>query len=286
MRKVESVQTVVGQLEQKARKIRRLILCMLEKAGSGHTGGSLSAVEILTVLYFHHLRHRPTDPHWEERDRFILSKGHSAPVLYAVLAESGYFPLSWLEHLREIGHPLQGHPCMNKTPGLEASTGSLGQGLSIGCGMAWAARRGGTAGRVYVLLGDGECDEGQVWEAAMFARHYRLDNLTALVDRNALQVDGATEKVMSLEPFADKWRAFGWEVLEVDGHDIEALMSALQRANAVKGTPTVIIAHTVKGKGISFMEGRVEWHGRAPDRDQLAAALRELGSPDEGSSDG
>ena len=265
-------------LAEKARKIRCMILSMLEKAGSGHSGGSLSAADIVTALYFHYLRHRPDDPHWEDRDRFILSKGHCAPLLYAVLAECGYFPMEWLDHLRKIGHPLQGHPDMKKTPGVEVSTGSLGQGLSVGCGMAWAARRKGSSSRIYVLLGDGECDEGQVWEAAMFAHHYKLDNLVAIVDRNCLQVDGDTEKVMSLEPLSAKWQAFGWEVLEIGGHNFESILSALARAEQAKGRPAVIIAHTVKGKGVSFMECKAEWHGAAPNSEQLALALKELDS--------
>ena len=269
--------SVVERLENTASRVRCAILTMLEKAGSGHPGGSLSAADIVTALYFHHLRHKPDVPDWEERDRFILSKGHCAPLLYAVLAECGYFPSEWLDFVRKIGHPLQGHPDMRKTPGVEVSTGSLGQGLSVACGMAWAAKKKGTSANVYVLLGDGECDEGQVWEAAMFAHHYKLDNIVAIIDRNRLQVDGETEKVMSLNPLAAKWKAFGWEVIEIDGHSFDEIIPALTEADDINGLPVAIIAHTVKGKGVSFMEDRAEWHGMAPNRKQLALAVAELG---------
>ncbi|MBI4297171.1 MAG: transketolase [Chloroflexi bacterium] len=249
---------------------------MLAEAGSGHPGGSLSAVDILTALYFRIMRHNPRQPRWPDRDRFILSKGHAAPALYAALAEAGYFPVEELRMLRRLGSPLQGHTDMTATPGVEMSSGSLGQGLSFGLGVALAARLDGKDYRVYVLLGDGECDEGQVWEATMAASHLRMDNIAAIVDRNQLQLDGWTRDIMSLEPLAEKWRAFGWHCLEVDGHDVEAVVSALEASRQVKGKPTVIIAHTIKGKGVSFMENNVDFHGRSPNAQELAKALEEL----------
>jgi transketolase len=263
-------------LSKKARKLRMEILTMLTHAGSGHTGGSLSAADILTVLYFHTLRHDPANPQWRERDRFILSKGHAAPVLYAALALSGYFDREILKTLRKIGSPLQGHPCSCKLPGIEISTGSLGQGLSIANGMAMGIKMDGLPSRVYCLLGDGEIQEGQVWEAAMTAAHYRLDNLCAIIDNNGLQIDGHCCDVMHIEPVVDKWKAFGWNVMDIDGHDIAAIVDAFHKAKTLKGKPAMIVARTVKGKGVSFFEGKVEYHGLAPTPDELSLALKEL----------
>jgi transketolase len=249
---------------------------MITEAGSGHPGGSLSAVELLVGLYFSKLHHRPDQPGWAERDRFILSKGHIAPALYAVMAHSGYFPREELGTLRKLGSRLQGHPANLKLPGLEVSSGSLGQGLSVGVGLALGARLDGAAWRTYVLMGDGETQEGEVWEAAMSAGHYHLDNLCAVVDRNYLQIDGCTEDVMTLDPYPDKWAAFGWHVLEIDGHSLTEVVSAYERAAEAKGKPTVIIARTVKGKGVPFMEDKAGWHGRAPKPEELAEALKHL----------
>jgi transketolase len=249
---------------------------MLIAAKSGHPGGSLSSAEILTTLYFREMRVNPQEPQWPERDRFVLCKGHAAPVLYAALAEKGYFPKEELLGLRQTGRMLQGHPDMKKTPGVDMSTGSLGQGLSIANGMALAGKLDKKDYRVYALLGDGEMDEGQVWEAGMAAAHYKLDNLTAFLDFNGLQIDGPTDLVMSSAPLLAKWQAFGWHVLQVDGHNIEELLAALAEAKTVKGKPTMIIAKTVKGKGVSFMENEAGWHGSAPDNEQSEQALKEL----------
>lgn len=263
-------------LRHKAREIRKDIIKMLGEAGSGHPGGSLSAADIVTVLFFHELRIDPKRPDWPERDRFVLSKGHAAPVLYAALARRGVFPQEELMTLRKLDSRLQGHPDMRKVPGVDMSTGSLGQGLSVANGMALAARLDQKNYRVYALLGDGELDEGMVWEAAMASAHYKLDNLTAFVDHNGLQIDGPITEVMSPEPVADKWRAFGWHVLSIDGHDLEQIMDALNEAKTVKGKPTMIVAATVKGKGVSFMENQVGWHGVAPNPGEVAKALAEL----------
>lgn len=257
------------------RKIRRHIIKMIYNAGSGHPGGSLSCVEIITVLYFSVMNHNPEEPDWAMRDRFILSKGHAAPALYAVLAECGYFPAKELEGLRKTGRLLQGHPDSD-IPGIEVSTGSLGQGLSVACGIALNAKIDMSTYRTYALLGDGECDEGQVWEAAMLASHYKLDNLVAIVDRNGLQIDGLTEKIMRLEPLTKKWAAFGWNVIEVNGHDIGEIKAAFESARNRRGKPTVIIAHTFKGKGISFMEWIGAFHGKSLTKEELKRALREL----------
>ncbi|MBI4201600.1 MAG: transketolase [Chloroflexi bacterium] len=262
-----------------AQRLRRQVIRMTAQAASGHPGGSLSATDIIATLYFGGvLRHRPKEPKWEGRDRFILSKGHAAPALYAALAEAGYFPQAELATLRQLGSRLQGHPDMTLTPGVEMSAGSLGQGLSFGIGMALAGRLDARPYRVYILLGDGECDEGQVWEAAMAAAHFRLDHLTAMVDRNQQQIDGWTKDVMNLEPLADKWRAFGWEVIEADGHNLAQLQAAFSQAQSVVGKPAVIIAHTIKGKGVSFMENNPKFHGTAPRGDEVAQALAELGA--------
>lgn len=263
-------------VEEKARRIRENIIVMLGQAGSGHTGGSLSAADIMACLYFWEMNIDPQNPQWPDRDRFVLSKGHAAPVLYATLAEKGFFPEEWLQTLRQIGSPLQGHPDMRKLAGVEASTGSLGQGISWAVGMALAARLDKKSHRVYTLLGDGELEEGMVWEATMAAAHYKLDNLVLIVDYNGLQIDGPISQVMSPEPIAEKFAAFGCYVVEIDGHNIGQIMAALNAARQTKGQPTAIIARTVKGKGCSFMENRVEWHGVAPKPEEVEKALLEL----------
>jgi len=266
------------RLSDLALKARILILNMLARAGSGHTGGSLSVVEILTYLYFHKMRHKVEDPAWPDRDRLILSKGHAAPALYAALSMCGYFPRSELFKLRRLAGSLQGHPDVRRTTGVEATTGSLGQGLSIANGIALGLRLSGNSSRVYAILGDGELQEGQVWEAAMSASHYRLRNVVAFVDANGLQIDGRVEDVMGLEPLTDKWKAFGWNVQEIDGHDFGQLDEAVQRAeNRRDGGPNAIVARTTKGKGVSFMEGKASYHGVAPTMDELRRAMDELG---------
>jgi len=264
------------EMEALARKIRATIVRIIYEAGSGHPGGSLSCVDILLTLYFGVMRHDPSNPGWADRDRFILSKGHAAPALYTVLAEAGYMPKSVLSSLRGFDSPLQGHPDAQKAPGVEVSSGSLGNGLSMSAGIAAALRLDGRSSRVYCLLGDGECDEGLVWEAAMLAAHLGLGNLTAIVDRNGLQIDGCTEDVVCLDPLADKWRAFNWNVVEADGHDYRQLATALDAAQRHTDGPTVIVAKTVKGKGVSFMEGVAAFHGKPPSKEQLDQALREL----------
>ncbi|MFH1788022.1 MAG: transketolase [Candidatus Altiarchaeota archaeon] len=263
-------------LKKKAKKVRRHIIDMTCAACSGHPGGSMSILDTLVVLYFKHMRHKSDDPEWEDRDRLVLCKGHAAPALYSVLAEAGYFPVEELLTLRKLEGRLEGHPCRRHVPGVDASTGSLGQGLSLACGMAASARISGKKHRVFAILGDGEVQEGQVWEAAMAASHYKLDNIVAVLDRNHLQIDGTTEDVMDVEPLADKWRAFGWEVLSCNGHDHDAIAKALSEADKVVGKPAIIIAETVKGKGVSFMEGVKEYHGRALRPDELERALKEL----------
>jgi transketolase len=271
---------LLDKLKEIARLIRIDILKMLNRAGSGHTGGSLSAVDILTALYFSKMRHDPKRPHWEERDHFILSKGHGAPALYATLARAGYFPRADLMTLRKLGSHLQGHPDMKSTPGVEVSTGSLGQGLSMANGMALADRLDRKSTRVYVLMGDGEQQEGQVWEAGMTSNHYKIDNLCAFVDRNGLQIDGAVKDIMEIDPLANKWKAFGWQVSVIDGHNFSEILSALDQAETVKGIPSMIIANTVKGKGVSIFENKVRYHGVAPTDEELKIALSELGEGD------
>jgi len=267
----------VQKLKEIARNVRIDILKMLTAAGSGHTGGSLSSVEILVSLYFYKLRHKPQDPSWPGRDRFILSKGHICPALYTVLAYAGYFPKEELLTLRKFGSRLQGHSKKDSPAGIEVSSGSLGQGLSLANGMALAMRLDKKDARIYCLMGDGETHEGQVWEAAMTSNHYKLDNLCAIVDFNKFCIDGRIEEVMSLEPYADKWRSFGFNVIEVsDGHDLKQLMDAYDKAENCKGKPSIIIAHTIKGKGVSFTENKCEWHGVTPNKDQLKKALEEL----------
>ncbi len=265
----------VARLREIALNTRKLILESLAEAGSGHPGGSLSAVELLVTLYFHVMHYDAKNPAWPDRDRFFLSKGHAAPLLYAMLAEAGYFPPSELMTLRKLGSRLQGHPSMG-VPGVEAPAGSEGIGLSLGVGTALAAKLDRKNYRTYVLMGDGEQQEGEVWEAAMAASKYRLDNLTAIIDRNGIQQDGLTEQIMPLEPLASKWRAFNWNVIEVDGYDFSQLIDGFDLASGTRNRPTVVIAHTVKGKGISFMEWSPHYHGTAPAKDKLSDVLSEL----------
>ena len=267
----------IKEMEEIARRVRIHIVKSTHEAGSGHPGGSLSATDILTTLFFHSMNHDPENPEWEDRDRFVLSKGHAAPALYGVLAEAGYFDVEELMTLRKLGSRLQGHPDMNKTPGIDASTGSLGQGLSIAAGMALAAKIDRDSYRVFAICGDGEMQSGQIWEAAMFASHNKLDNLIAFLDRNNLQIDGSTNEVVSIEPIVSKWRSFGWHVIEIDGHDIEEIIDALEEADELEEKPTMIIAHTVKGKGVPFMEGSLAFHGKAANDEQLKIALEALG---------
>lgn len=263
-------------LEKKACQLRWDVVKMIGEAGSGHPGGSLSAVEIVTALYFYLMRHRPEEPEWEDRDRFVLSKGHAAPLLYAALAESGYFPRDTLWSLRKLGSILQGHPDMKRTPGVEISTGSLGQGFSVACGMALAGKMDKKNYRVFVLLGDGETQAGIVWEAAMFAAHYCLDNLCAFIDLNHLQIDGLVEEVMNIEPVLEKWRAFGWWVKKINGHSFPEIIEAVEEAKEVKGKPQMIVAETLKGKGVPCMEGVVDFHGKAPSYEQMVEALKKF----------
>ena len=263
-------------LEDIAKQVRRDIIEMTFTAKSGHPGGSLSAVEILTSLYCNVLQHKPSDPEWEDRDRFIMSKAHASPVLYAILAQCGYIKRTDLATYRKIDSKLQGHAHI-MTPGIEMSGGSLGQGLSFGLGIALASRIDMRTNHVYVLLGDGECDEGQVWEAAMASSHYKVSNLTAIVDRNRIQNDRFTHEVMNLEPLDDKWKAFGWNVISIDGHKITEVNTALNEAKLFCKGPTAIIAQTVKGKGVSFMENNPSFHGKAPNKEQYVQAMKELG---------
>jgi len=261
--------------EALSRKLRANILKMIHAAGSGHPGGSLSCVEILMTLFGSVLHFDPKNPRWVDRDRVVLSKGHAVPALYAILAEYDYFPGDWLMSLRKLGSPLQGHPDVARLPAVEAATGSLGQGLSIAQGIAMACKLDKRDSRVFCIVGDGEIQEGQIWEAAMSAPKFKLDNLTVILDYNHGQIDGRSDEVMNLEPIVDKWKAFNWNVLEVDGHDCEALQRVLP--TQVPGKPTFIVAHTIKGKGVSFMEGVIDWHGKAPNDEELAKALKELG---------
>ncbi|MDD2619417.1 MAG: transketolase [Syntrophomonadaceae bacterium] len=274
MKKID--EQVIAECRERARLMRRDIISMLSEAGSGHSGGSLSAADIVACLYYGEMNIDPGRPAWEERDRFVLSKGHAAPVLYAALAQKGFFPQKYLSTLRKLGSPLQGHPDCNKLAGVEACSGSLGQGISWAVGMALAGKMDKKDYRVYALLGDGEIEEGIVWEAVMAAGHYKLDNLLAIVDNNGLQIDGRIEDIMSPEPIGDKFRAFGWEVISVDGHDHRMILEALRRGREVKARPTVIVAQTIKGKGCSFMEDRVEWHGSTPNKEEADQALAEL----------
>lgn len=270
------------ELAKIANEVRRGIVTGVHAAKSGHPGGSLGAADIMTYLYFEEMDVDPANPNRAERDRFVLSKGHCAPALYAVLAERGFFPKEELETLRHIGSRLQGHPNMNDTPGIDMSTGSLGQGISAAVGMALAAKHWGDSYRVYTLLGDGECEEGQVWEAAMFAGNHALDNLVAVVDHNGLQIDGTIDEVNSAMPLAEKFRAFKWHVIELaDGNDMAQIAAAFAEARKVSGSPVAIIAETVKGKGVSFMENQVGWHGKAPNDEQFEQAIAELAAAGE-----
>lgn len=270
-----STPLTIEELEDKAREIRRLIIKMIAKAGSGHPGGSLSSTDLITALFFSVLKHDPKNPHWPERDRFHMSKGHCCPLWYAELAESGYFPKDKLMTLRKLGSMLQGHPD-RRTPGVESASGSLGQGLSVALGMSLGARIDKKDCRIYVLIGDGEIQEGSIWEAAMAASHYKCDNLCAIMDCNGFQIDGATKDIMNLEPVAKKWQAFGWHTIEIDGHNMRQILSAYDEAKTIKGKPSIIIARTIKGKGVSFMENVVDFHGRASTQEEAEKALREL----------
>ena len=264
------------QLRMTACKVRQGIIESVYCAKCGHPGGSLSAADMFTYLFFKEMKFGPTNPKWEDRDRFVLSKGHTAPGLYAALAHRGFFPVEDLKTLRKMGSYLQGHPNMNSVPGVDMSTGSLGQGISAACGMALAAKKQGKQNRVYTLLGDGEIQEGQVWEACMFASHYHLDNLCVIIDNNGLQIDGEVAKVMSPYPIVDKLESFGFHVMAIDGHDFEQIEAAMNEARTVKGQPSAIVMKTVKGKGVSFMENLASWHGVAPNQAQYEQAMAEL----------
>lgn len=266
----------VAELEAISKNIRRHIVTMITAAKSGHPGGSLSAVEILVSLFFDRMKHDPANPSWPDRDRFILSKGHAAPVLYSVMAECGYTPVEELNNLRKLGCIYQGHPDVRFIPTLDASTGSLGQGLSLALGMGCGNRLDGRAGRIYCVLGDGEIQEGQIWEAAMFGAFHKVTNVVPIVDYNRIQLDGFVKDIMEVEPLEDKWRSFGYHVISVDGHDIAALQKAWDEAAATTAAPSVVIAHTIKGKGVSFMENNPKFHGTAPTRDEMEKALAEL----------
>ena len=269
----------IEELKSVAKAVRRDILVMIADAGSGHPGGSLSSVELVCALYFNFMKFDPKNPTDPNRDYFILSKGHVCPVLYSVLAQLECVKAEELCSLRKIGSRLQGHPAKDKLiPGVEVSTGSLGYGLSVGAGIALGVKRGKKNNRVYVLMGDGEQQEGSIWEAAMAAGDHKLDNLCAIVDSNKLQIDGRVEDIMSIEPLADKYRAFKWNVIEIDGHDYSQILKAYETASTTKGKPTLIIANTVKGKGVSFMENIADWHGKAPSKEQMEKALKEIGA--------
>jgi transketolase len=273
---LKSAPVDLALLQFKARAVRREIISMVQRANSGHVGGSLSAADLMVALYHVIMRHDPTNPSWAERDRFVLSKGHCTPVLYAVLADCGYYPAADLLTFRRPGSHLQGHPYAPKTPGVDASTGTLGIGISTACGLALAAKLRHDKHNIFVLCGDGEQQEGQVWEAAMFANKYHLDNLIAFTDRNRLQTDGNTEDVMPLDPLAEKWRSFGWNSWEIDGHDFNAIIGAVAHARDLSGKPAMIILNTTKGRGVSFMENAAEWHGTPPTLEQCNLALQEL----------
>lgn len=273
---IKSQSVDIKSMEERSKVIRRHVIRMLARAGSGHPGSSLSTVDLLVALFYNKLKHNSQQPAWPDRDRFVMSKGHGCPALYAVLAEKGYFGIDKLDTLRQFGSILQGHPCMKTTPGIEISGGSLGQGLSVGLGIALAAKLDKKDYRTYVMLGDGEIEEGQVWEAAMAASHYKADNLCAIIDQNGLQIDGFIHEIMSSYPIPDKWRGFGWHVIEINGHDYTAISSAYDEAEKIKGRPTVIVAKTIKGKGVSFMENQVDWHGKAPSKEEAERALAEL----------
>lgn len=274
--KMEEVMDIKS-LEKTAAEIRCGIIKAIHNAGSGHPGGSLSAADIVTALYFDEMNVDPKDPKMKGRDKFILSKGHAGPVQYSALAVKGYYPMEDFMTLRKLGSKFQGHPDMHKVPGIEMSTGSLGQGISAAGGMALANKLDNDPGRIYVLLGDGEIQEGIVWEALMSAAHYKLDNMVAILDHNGLQIDGKNEDVMTVAPVVEKFQAFGWNVIQIDGHDFEQILDAFKQARACEGKPTMIVAETIKGKGVSFMENNAGWHGKAPDEEQTKQALAELG---------
>ena len=266
----------IKELEEKAKQVRRGIIEAVYSNQSGHPGGSLSVADIMTVLYFNEMNINPENPNWEDRDRLVLSKGHCAPALYSCLANRGYFDVEELKTFRNINSRLQGHPDKNKVPGVDMTTGSLGQGLSSANGMAIAGKMDNKNYRVYCVLGDGEIEEGQVWEAAMAANKYKLDNLCVIIDNNNLQIDGTIEEVMSSYPIDEKFRSFGFEIIKIDGHNIDEILKAFEVARNIKGKPTCIIAETIKGKGISFMENQVRWHGKAPNEEQYKQAMEEL----------
>jgi transketolase len=266
----------IKSLKIKAIEIRKEILDMIYRAQTGHPGGSLSATEILTCLYYNHMNIDPANPEWGDRDRFILSKGHAAPLLYVILADLGYFPKAILDTFRQIGSILQGHPDMRKTPGVDMTSGSLGQGLSIGIGLALGAKLNNQYFNTYVLLGDGELNEGQVWEAAMFANKVKLDNLIAIIDYNGVQLDGSCNEIMPIFPLKQKWESFGWRVIEINGHNIAEILNGLEWAKQITDAPVVVIADTVKGKGVSFMENNHKWHGTPPSKEQYERAIKEL----------
>jgi transketolase len=268
--------STIDSLRKRSFDLRIDNLTAIATAGNGHPGGTLSVMDILQTLFFAEMKHRPNEPHWPGRDRLVLSKGHAVPALYTVLAHAGYFSRDLLPTLRRLGSPLQGHPANFMLPGIEASTGSLGQGTSIAIGMALASKLDGDKFRVYSIIGDGESEEGQLWEAAMAAPKYKLDNLVVILDHNKGQIDGFVKDVMDLDPIADKWRAFNWHVISIDGHDYKQIGAAFEEARATKGKPTFILADTVKGKGVSFMEGKIGWHGIAPNKEQLEQAVAEL----------
>jgi transketolase len=276
----------IRRLEEITGKIRCHVVRTISEAGAGHPGGSLSEADILTALYFHVMRVDPQRPEWENRDRFVLSKGHGAAGLYAALAERGYFSPELLKTFGRINSSLQVHPDMHMVPGVEISTGALGQGLSVALGIAMAATMDGRTFRVYCLIGDGESQEGQIWEAAETAAHYKVDNLTVILDYNGVQLMGPVSEIMEVAPLADKWRSFNWAVMEIDGHDVRQIIGALEAAKEVKGKPCILIAHTVKGKGVSYMEGQAAWHGKPPNEEQLAQALAELGCGELGGTNG
>ncbi len=266
----------IPQLKAISKELRVDIIRMLVEAGSGHPGGSLSCIDILVTLFFHKMRHRPAEPNWLDRDRFVLSKGHCVPALYAVLAKAGYFSREELLSLRKLNSRLQGHPDRHRLPGIEASTGSLGQGLSVALGMALAGKSSKKDYRVYCMISDGESQAGQVWEAAMAAPKFKLDNLCVLLDYNKIQLSGAVKDIMNLEPLINKWRAFNWNTLEIDGHNFQEIIRSMDKAESVKEKPTLILCHTTKGKGVSFMEGKWEWHGKAPSREEGERAVQEI----------
>jgi transketolase len=268
---------LVKELEDQAREVRRAVLRMTHAAGSGHPGGSLSATDVLVTLFFHELNINPSEPKWPDRDRFVLSKGHAAPALYATMARRGFFPVEELMSLRKMGSRLQGHVDAATLPGIEASTGCLGQGLSMAVGMALDARLAGRRSRIYAMIGDGESQEGQTWEALMAGAHYKLDNMVAVLDRNGIETDGPTEEIMALEPVDDKMRAFNWHTIVVDAHSFPQILDALDEARRTKGKPTMIVAKSVKGKGVSFMENKAAYHGKPPSSEELVKGLRELG---------